>query len=129
MDFSSLPLKHISVQPSGAGTVHNVHITGESMRSALRQVIRALPVDALIYVPVPDDNDSTLDVRRTEADLLVRRGRHAPQKGWRHASEDEAVEWIFDGASRSLGAQTGLWISIPDSPVPSKGVGQANEGE
>ncbi len=125
MDFSALPLKVISVQPEGAGTVHNVHIIGLPLRSALREVIRALSIDALIVVPVPEDNDSTLDVRRAEKELLVRRGRQAPHKGWRHASEDEAVEWLFDGASRSLGAQTGLWIWIPDSPVPSKEAGPA----
>jgi len=128
MDFSALPLKVVSVRTIGADVVHNVRITGVPLPSALREVIRALPADAVVQVPNPDDNDSTLDVRRMGTELLVRRGRHAPHKGWRHASEDEAVEWILDGASRSEGARTGLWIWILDSPVPPKKPGSAAYG-
>lgn len=113
MELDSLPFKVSSSRDVGTGMLHNLTEPAVTLRTSVSGLLSALSIDADVSVPDPDDNDGSLDVRRTDRGLSVKRGRHGAHGSWRSASHDEAVEWLVQGATRSEGARTGLWLWIP----------------
>jgi hypothetical protein len=113
MALDSLLFRVSSSRDVGTGMLHNINVPAGSLHTALPVLVTALSIGAEVSVPDPDDNDCSLDVRRTDDGLSVKRGRHGAHGSWRSASHAEAVEWLLQGATRSEGARSGLWLWVP----------------
>jgi hypothetical protein len=63
----------------------------------LAPLLAALPVEAEISTPDPDDAECSREVRRTARGLEFKRGCHGAYGTWREAPLQQCVAWLAAG--------------------------------
>ena len=76
-----------------------VEIICELADSQLEPLLLALPLEAEIFTPVPEDADCRREVRRTVKGLEFKRGCHGAYGTWRMGSLEQCVGWLSAGTS------------------------------